>query len=309
MIVTLTLNPALDKSTDTDRLIPEKKIRCSYLKTEAGGGGINVSKAIQELGGKSHAIFPYGGLNGKTLLHLLEEHNIVHHGINVSGNTRESFAVEETSSNKQFRFVMPGEILQTDEIEEILHTIINFQNISYLICSGSLPKGVTPEIFSRIAEIAIQKKIKLIVDTSGEPLKAVLKKGVFLLKPNLTELCFLAGKEHLDYSEIEETASQILQDGNCEVMIVSMGSSGAMMLTKDKVKTFSAPIVKKISTVGAGDSMIAGITWMLEKNEPLEMAVRFGVACGSAATINKGSRLFIKDDALRFYEKLKKENL
>ncbi len=306
MIATLTLNPALDKSTDADKLIPEKKIRCSALKTEAGGGGINVSKAIHELGGKSVALFPYGGVNGKILIHILDDLQMIHQGIEVSGNTRENFAVEEISGNHQYRFVMPGESLQQDEINKILQRIKNLENISFLICSGSLPKGLPDDFLSVIAEIARAKKIKLIADSSGQPLKSILHKGVYLLKPNLTELCFLAEKEHLDYDEIEDTASEMVHNGSCEIMIVSMGSSGAMLVSKEIVKTFAAPVVKKISTVGAGDSMVAGIAWMLEQNEPIENAVRFGIACGSAATINKGSRLFKKEDAFRFYERLKK---
>ncbi len=307
MIATLTLNPALDKSTDAEKLVPEKKIRCHNLKTEAGGGGINVSKAIHELGGKSIALFPYGGVNGKILIDILDGLNINHCGIEVLGNTRENFSVEETSSNHQFRFVMPGETLQNDETEKILKAVKNLENISFLICSGSQPKSLADGFLSEIAAIAASKKIKMIADTSGAPLKSILHKGVFLLKPNLTELCFLAGKEHLDYDEIEDTASAMVHNGSCEIMIVSMGSSGAMLVTKDMVRTFSAPVVKKISTVGAGDSMVAGITWMLGKNEPIENAVRFGIACGSAATVNKGSRLFKKEDALRFYERLVKE--
>lgn len=308
MIATLTINPALDKSTDAERLIPEKKIRCTNLKTEAGGGGINVSKAIHELGGESIAIFPAGGVNGKVLLHLLDELNVTHQGIEVLGNTRENFAVEETSTNKQFRFVMPGDALLKSEADKILDHIKNLQNISYLICSGSLPANLPPAFVSEIAEIALSKKIKCIVDTSGAPLKAALNTGVYLLKPNLTELCFLAGKEHLDYDEIEETALEMVHNGSCELMIVSMGSSGAMLVSKEMIKTFAAPVVKKVSTVGAGDSMVAGITWMLQKKETIENAVRFGIACGSAATINKGSRLFRKEDAMRFYERMGKDN-
>jgi 6-phosphofructokinase 2 len=144
--------------------------------------------------------------------------------------------------------------------------------------------------------------MKLIVDTSGEPLKLVLERGVYLLKPNLTELCFLAGKDHLDSSEIEDAANDIVNTGKCEVLIVSMGPSGALLVTKNETRKFGAPVVKKISTVGAGDSMVAGTTWMLEKGEPLEKAVQFGIACGSAATINKGTRLFKKADAEKFYK-------
>jgi 6-phosphofructokinase 2 len=143
------------------------------------------------------------------------------------------------------------------------------------------------------------------VDTSGVPLKKALLEGVYLIKPNMSELCFLAGVNYLETHEIEKALDQIIAEGQCEVIVVSMGPGGAMLATKKVRKRFAAPIVKKQSTVGAGDSMLAGIVWMLEQNKSLEDAVRFGIACGTAATVNKESCLFKKEDASRFYEWMK----
>ena len=109
MIATLTLNPALDKLTEIKRLIPEKKMRCPDLKTEAGGGGINVSKALNELGGESIAIFPAGGTNGNILIEILNKKKISNSSINILEETRENFTVDEIETNKQFRFVMHAE--------------------------------------------------------------------------------------------------------------------------------------------------------------------------------------------------------
>ena len=121
----------------------------------------------------------------------------------------------------------------------------------------------------------------------------------------MSELNFLAGTKYLEANEIEEAANRIISSGHCEVIVVSMGPSGAMLVTKSLRKRFPAPLVKKQSTVGAGDSMLAGIVWMLEQNKSLEDAVRFGIACGTAATVNKGPQLFKKEDAFRFYEWMK----
>ncbi|HEX8313747.1 MAG TPA: 1-phosphofructokinase family hexose kinase, partial [Flavisolibacter sp.] len=279
MIVTLTLNPAIDKSTEIERLVPEKKMRCAELLVHAGGGGINVSKAIQELGGESIAVFPYGGLNGQLLLELVKGESVTASAIEVAANTRENFVATETSTNKQFRFVMPGDGLTGEEINRIKNTIREMKDVSFLICSGSLPPGVPDDFLAEIADIAKQRGIKLIVDTSGTPLKAALQKGVFLAKPNLTELCALAGKEYLDVSEIDEVAKEVIGRGSCEVLVVSMGPTGAMLVTKDDVKEFRAPAAKKQTTVGAGDSMVAGIVWMLEQGKSLHEAVQFGIAC------------------------------
>lgn len=302
MIVTLTLNPAVDKSTEIERLVPEKKMRCAGMLVHAGGGGINVSKAIQELGGQSIAVFPYGGLNGQALLQLVKEESVTAAAIEVAGSTRENFVATETSTNKQFRFVMPGHTLSGEEVTKIKKTIVDMNDVSFLVCSGSLPPGMPDNFLAEIADIAQEKGIKLIIDTSGAPLKAALQKGIYLAKPNLTELCSLVGKDYLDVSEIDDAAREVIGKGGCQALVVSMGPTGAMLVTKDEVKEFRAPAVRKQTTVGAGDSMVAGIVWMLEQGKSLPDAVQFGIACGTAATINKGTQLFLKADALRFYE-------
>jgi 6-phosphofructokinase 2 len=306
MIVTLTLNPAVDKSTEIDNLIPEKKMRCAPMQVDAGGGGINVSKAIQELGGASIAVFPCGGINGQVLTALVSNESVTAKAIEIKEETRENFVVNELKTNKQFRFVMPGPSLSGEELNKIKEAISAIDDASFLVCSGSLPPNVSADFIGDIADMAKQKDLRFIVDTSGEPLKAALEKGVYLLKPNLSELCSLVGKDYLDTSEIEDAATQVVNSGKCEVMVVSMGPSGAMLVTKEEIKHFRAPAVKKQTTVGAGDSMVAGIVWMVDQGKPLVDAVRFGIACGSAATINKGTQLFKKEDAFRFYDWMSK---
>ena len=150
--------------------------------------------------------------------------------------------------------------------------------------------------------MAKQHQISLIVDTSGEPLLKAAHEGVYLLKPNLSELCSMVGKGYLELDEIDAAARQVLDQGQCEVLIVSRGPAGALLVTKDLHENIAAPTVKKVSTVGAGDSMVGGMVWMLMQGEPLTNVVRFGIACGTAATMNPGTRLFNRDDALRLYK-------
>lgn len=303
MILTITMNPAVDKSTSLEKLIPEKKLRCTELIQEAGGGGINVSKAIKKLGGETLALFPSGGANGKLLEQLLTQDQMAFHAIPVDGETRESFTAVERSTNAQYRFVMPGCRVNEKEMDACF-SAINFLNPlpSIIVASGSLPPGVPDDFYARLAAIAKQKRIKLIVDTSGTPLQLAAKEGVYLLKPNLSELCSLVGKEYLELREVEEAALQVIHKGHCEVVVVSMGPSGALLITKDIHASIPAPTVKKLSTVGAGDSMVGGMAWMLSQGKPLQDVVRFGVACGTAATMNAGTKLFNKEDVYRLYE-------
>ena len=303
MILTLTLNPALDKSTEIEQLVPEKKMRCAAMQIEAGGGGINISKAINELNGESLALFPSGGNNGALLHAILERSGIRYHSIGIEGETRESFVATEKSSNKQYRFVMPGPELLPQHLEACLQFIRDMKPLpAYMACSGSMPPGVPESFLGDLATLCREKGIRLIVDTSGPALKKVLEHGLFMIKPNLSELCSLVGKDFLELSEIDDAAKEVLNWSGCTAVIASMGPRGAMLVTKDMTKRIVAPEVRKLSTVGAGDSMVAGLLWKLESGSSLHDAAMFGVACGSAATMNKGTNLFRKDVAERLYK-------
>lgn len=307
MIVTITMNPAVDKSTSVNKLVAEKKMRCEELITEAGGGGINVSKAIKELGGESLAIFPSGGLNGKLLENYLKARGIQFKAIAVEHETRENFVVRETDTNSQFRFVMPGASLSEQEAGKCFDVLQQLQpHPSFIVASGSLPPGLPENFFGELAKVAKKVNARYIIDTSGEPLQLAAKEGVYLLKPNLSELCALVGKEHLELNEVDDAAMEVIKQGRCEVMVVSMGPSGALLVTRDGCEHVPTPTVKKQSTVGAGDSMVAGMVWMLTQGKSLRETIRFGVACGTAATMNPGTQLFKKDDVHRLYEWINK---
>lgn len=303
MILTLTMNPAVDKSTSVDALIPEKKLRCSNVVTEAGGGGINVSKAIKKLGGESIALFPSGGNNGKLLEKYLQELDINFQTIPFEGETRESFAVSEEKTGSQFRFVLPGESLTEEQVKSSLDFVRNMDpRPEYVVASGSLPPGVPEDYFQQLAVICHERESKLIIDTSGLPLQLAVKEGVYLLKPNLNELATLAGKSSLELNEVDDAALELIRAGKCEVMIVSLGASGALLVTRDGYEHFPAPSVKKQTTVGAGDSMVAGMTYKLSQGADMRDVVRFGIACGTAATMNRGTQLFNPSDVEKLYD-------
>ena len=303
MIATLTINPAFDKSLVVEKLIPEKKLRCSNTAMEAGGGGINVSRAIQKLGGESIAIFPSGGLNGRCLNQILETQNIAFKSIPVSNETRENFTVTESFATAQYRFVMPGSFLSNAEIEACITAITSLNpSPTIIVASGSLPPGVPDNFFARLAVVTKQIGAKYILDTSGIPLKLALQECVYLLKPNLSELCSLVEKDYLQLDEVDAAAQEVIKKARCEVIVVSMGPAGAMLVTANEQERIPAPVVKKLSTVGAGDSMLGGMAWMLEQGATLKEVVRFGVACGTAATMNTGSQLFKKENVLEIYK-------
>lgn len=303
-IVTLTVNPALDKSTHFKGLVPEQKIRCDVPRFDAGGGGINVSKAIARLDGISKAIFTSGGPTGNMLKELIEKEKIPFETIEIHSWSRESFVAVDDNTNLQYRFGFKGAEINASEKDQILQTIQKL-DANYLVVSGSLNDGLPSDFYKQIAEITKKRNIKLIVDAYGDALKNVLEVGVFMIKPNVGELAKLVGVERLEMEEVNQAAKQIIAKGGAEIVVVSLGPQGAVLVTKDAYEFVPAPNVVKRSTVGAGDSMVGGMVWALSQNKTLKEVIRWGVACGSAATMNEGTQLFKKEDAQRLFDWLK----
>lgn len=304
MILTITLNPTIDKNVSIEKLEPETKLRCSAVRNDPGGGGINVSKGLRKLGLDSIAIFPTGGHNGDLLKALLQEDDIEFEAIAVENETRESFIIIETSTNKQFRFNPPGSETEINVVEKIVEYIDSNQ-FTHITASGSLLPGMPADSFAIIARHAKAKGIKFILDSSGDALRKGLEEGVYLFKPNLGELAKLIGTERIELKDVENAARKLIAKGWAELIAVSMGKDGAMLVSAKEVHTSRAPDVEKKSTVGAGDSMVAGMVYMLSQNKPLSDVLSFGVACGTAATMNEGTELFNAEDAKVLFDQIR----
>ena len=302
-VVTLTMNPALDVGTDLHSVAPEIKLRCAAPHFHPGGGGINVSRAIRFLGGESSAVYAAGGHNGMMLSQLLDDEGIDHYPVSIAGITRENLVVYEASTSLQYRFTMPGPELAADEWIACLETLFNL-NPDYIVASGSLPSGVPLEFYGEITRYAREYGIRVIVDTAGDALNRTVGKGVFLLKPNLRELELYAGEKIQGEAHIRAACRRLIAEGLAEVLVVSMGAAGAVMVTGADYLHIHAPMVPIASKVGAGDSMVGGIVMGLAQGRGLADAVRLGVAAGSAAVMTTGTQLCRKDDAFRLYEEI-----
>ncbi|MBS0030678.1 1-phosphofructokinase family hexose kinase [Chitinophaga sp. 22321] len=309
-IVTITLNPAIDKSTAVPVLLPERKLQCSIPVFEPGGGGVNVARAIVKLGGSAKAVYLAGGHSGKFFDALLSAERVPALSVPIAGHTRENLIVTDTSNDAQYRLDMPGPVVDTHEWQHLLEVIRGIDNIDYLVASGSLAPGIPPDIFASFSAIAAIKGARFIADTSREALKQVLREGTYLIKPNVRELAGFAGVNTLNTEEIINVSKQIISKKRCEVIVVSMGKTGAMLVTADLSLKIPAPGVTRVSTVGAGDSMLAGIVYSLSIGKEILEAVQYGVACGTAATLNPGTALCKKEDVqLLFEEVCKKQSL
>ena len=299
-IITLTVNPALDKSAQFSGLIAEQKIRCEAPRYDAGGGGINVAKAIHRLGGEALSIFTSGGPIGTMLETCLQKETIPILVIPTENWTRENFVAFDTHTQSQYRFGFPGAPLSEAEQQQIKQVLKN-TIAKYLVLSGSLNESLPADFYQQITKTAAPET-KIIVDTSGEALQKVLESKVYLVKPNVGELAKLIGVEKLEMDEVAQAAQELIAKGNVEIVVVSLGPHGAALVTKDQTEIVPAPNVVRKSTVGAGDSMVGGMVWALSQNKPLKEVVQWGVACGSAATMNEGTQLFKKEDAQRLFE-------
>lgn len=304
-IVTVTFNPCVDKGTSISALAPEKKLSCSPPKFEPGGGGLNVSRALKKIGGSSLAVFPAGGYSGRFLEKLVAAEGVPAKTIDIESHTRENLAVLEETTNQQYRFGMPGPELREAEWQKCLDVLEQEEDTAFIVASGSLARGVPLDVYGKIAVIAKRKGAKLIVDTSGAALKHAVDTGVFLIKPNLAELSSLVGKEEVSVDDVDDAAKEIIHRGQCEVMVVSLGPLGALLVTKDEALQATSPVVKRKSTVGAGDSMVAGMVYYLAQGKSMREVLQYGVACGTAATLNAGTGLCKLEDVERLYNNIR----
>ncbi|MBW6487035.1 MAG: 1-phosphofructokinase family hexose kinase [Syntrophobacterales bacterium] len=305
-IVTITLNPAIDKSSSVDHVVAERKLYCGVPRFEPGGGGVNVSRAVKKLGGESLLLYPAGGLTGDRLKELLDEEGLNHQPFPIEGLIRESLVILEESTGQQYRFGMPGPQLQQKEWEPFVQELAAMEpSPDYVVASGSLPPGVPPDFYARVARAGKKRGAKVIIDVSGEPLEAALHEGVFLIKPNVREFRGLVVGENIkEESQIKTEAQKMVKSGRCEVLVISLGAAGALVVSEEFAEHILPPTVPIISKVGAGDSMVAGIVLSLARGNPLRESVIFGIAAGSAAVMTPGTELCRREDAERLYESM-----
>ena len=307
-IVTLTLNPCIDASSEAEVIRPMQKNRISNERFDPGGGGINVARVIRELGGDARAIYLGGGLTGHTLDKMIDEIGLPRTTIPIHGDTRISHTVFERSTHQEYRFVPEGPEITEAEWRACLDVIAGLE-AGYLVASGSLPHSVPPDFYARVARLAAERGIRLVLDTSGEPLSAALAEGVFLLKPNHRELAQVAGVDLPTREAQHAAAMEIIGKGHTELVAVSLGRDGAFVADRDGCHDLSAPKVEMHSAVGAGDSFVAGMTLGLVQGRSLVDALRLAVAAGSAAVMTMGTELCRRRDVERLYGELRDPGL
>jgi len=299
------MNPALDVSTSAEAVMPTDKIRCEAVQRDPGGGGINVARVVQTLGGRSLAVYPAGGPTGALLETLLERLDISSRRVPIQGTTRESFTINEHRSGLQYRFVLPGPEITPAERQVCLDGLAQAaKNARIIVFSGSLPPSITPDFVQEAADLARRLGCRFVLDTSGPALRH-MKSGAYLIKPSLRELREWVGQELSSEAEQVEAAYNLINQGVSEIMIVSLGAEGALLVTREGYENLAPIQVPLCSAVGAGDSMVAAVCFGLVHGLDIRHAVRLGMAAGAATLMTPGTGLCRGDDVERLYAELK----
>ena len=305
-VLCLTMNPAVDLATETERVVPTHKLRCGDTLHDAGGGGVNVARVLSRLGGHCTAVCPTGGSSGQWLQKRMREEGLDSVFLPIAEETRVSFTVHEHSTGAEFRFVMPGPRLSEAEWQHCLQWLEALQPFpNLLVASGSLPPGVPADFYARLARLCRDKGARLVLDTSGPALAAALAEGVFLFKPNLKELAELSGQSLESAEQWQTAARQLVLDGKADVVALTLGHLGALLVTRDAMWSAPPLDVPVASAVGAGDSFVGAMVWGLQRGLPLEQAFAWGIAAGTATLLSAGTALCRPEDVRQLQAKVR----
>lgn len=300
-IVTLTLNPAIDMSSEAEVVRHTHKVRTFDEVIEPGGGGINVARVLKRLGADVSAMFLGGGVTGKVLEELLGRAAIPHSMISIADDTRLSHTVLERSTGNEYRFVPEGPEV-SDAEESSAFQCASAQTCDYFVASGSLPRGIPDDFYVKLCKAVAARGERFVLDTSGAALKASFDAGgLFLVKPSRGELESYAGRT-LSIDALVREAEQLVRRGAAENVAITLGREGAILATTEGAELHPAIPVDACSAVGAGDSFLAGMVFGFSLGRSANDAFRVGLAAGAAAVLSCGSELATREDLGRLVD-------
>ncbi|HUE02410.1 MAG TPA: 1-phosphofructokinase family hexose kinase [Bryobacteraceae bacterium] len=303
MIVTLTVNPALDRTLSVDRLAFEDRAYIEARHESPGGRGVNAACVIHSFGGKPLAIFPSGGKNGKCFAELLSGFGYD----TVAVPTGHEIRTNLTITDRQGLTVSVNERgpqlgrLDADRLEKAVQK--NLDGASWLMLCGSLPPGVPSNFYARLIEMARRKKVRTLLDTDGAALREGIEAAPTAVSPNQHEAERLLNRALFTRNHFLEAAAGIRAMG-AETVVLSLGSRGALGAINGSIVEAVPPRVEVLCPIGAGDALAAAFVWSMEKNGDFEDALRWGVATGTASAKLPGLRLASLDQATEVYRQV-----
>lgn len=306
-ILTITANPALDLSTEAPAVVPDRKLRCTAPQLHPGGGGVNVSRAIANLGGTSRTLLAHGGHTGDMLIDLLRQEGLVPDSLGVDHPTRQSVSVIDQANGLQYRFMMPGPPwtqADCDAAREAIHRAI--RPGALVVPSGSLPPGMSEDFFLDLNETVIADGGLMIMDTSGPALgHAVARRAdLFVLRMDLAEAREMSGEPLSGVAEIAALATRLRDDGVAQIVMIAAGAQGTVIATSDWRGLTRPPVVVPVSKIGAGDSFIGAFALSLSRGEDAVTACCRGTAAAASAVTTEGTALCRREETERFFHEV-----
>jgi 6-phosphofructokinase 2 len=303
MIYTITANPALDRTLWVEKIQPDDSNRIEREERYAGGKGVDVTKVLTTLGVSNKALGFIGGFAGEELEGKLLNEGIISDFIRISGETRTNIIVNDMSTGTQTVFSARGPEINPHALMQLIHKVESLGRPEGVVISGSLPPGVHPEIYRKIIEMAKSRGAKVILDTDGDALRVGIQGCPEVIKPNVHELSRLVGKELKGMDEIVSAAQRVREQGT-EIILVSMGARGILLVAEKEQYLASPPKVEVKNTIGAGDSAVAGFVYGLVEGKSLKEALTYAVAAGTATTLRPGTALCQRDDFLKLVPRI-----
>jgi 6-phosphofructokinase 2 len=312
-ILTVTLNPAIDLATDTEKLLPDTKLRCTEPVYGAGGGGINVSRAIAKLGGRSTPFAAIGGAAGGMFRAMLEEEGLEAVWFEVPGMTRQNLTVHERASNDQFRFVFPGPSWDAALTERALGALSEAsRRMRYVVGSGSLPPGVSDDFYDRLGAAVEAAGARFVLDTSGGALweaKEATGHRPYLWTMDNAEANQIAGRKLTSLDALERFAVELHKKRSAQVVILTYADGGAVAVSEQGIFKGRPPKVEVVSKIGAGDSFVAGLVFRLAEGWPVADACAYAMAAAASAVNHPATQLCDREQTDRFFDIIKNERI
>jgi 6-phosphofructokinase 2 len=296
MIATITLNPSLDIFITVHGLVIDGTNRWTNSRIYAGGKGINVSRAVHEMGGRTVAYGFIGGSPGRQVEILLDEEGLAYSFTPIEHETRTNFVITDTLTSKQARIDAPGPPISRKEFQRFRTKVRQIRpKPDMVVLGGSVPPSLPVNIYYDMIIEAKEFRVRCVLDSEGQWLEEGIKAKPYLIKPNVQEAETLLGRELPDEEAIIKAALDLV-DAHVEIVVISRGKDGIIAATRKMMVKAVPPKVKAKSTVGAGDSTVAGLALKLAHGEPLIEACRLAVAMGTAATLTPGTELCHQPD-------------
>ncbi len=309
MIATVTLNPSLDRHVAVENLVLDDTNRWVSFSYMPGGKGINVSRVVYLLGGDTIAYGLIGGIDGDVLKKILKQKDVPCDFTQIKLEIRSNFIITDLKTHKQTRISAPGPEIAPGEIKKMIDKITRLKRRPrYMVFAGSVPPGVPDDIYHVLIDKVKSQGIVTVLDSADQWLKEGVKATPDIIKPNVREAQGLLGTELNTEEDIVHAAKKLVSTG-IKIVCISRGRDGMIIADKDAVYKVVPPDVQVMSTVGAGDSAVAGLVLKLSQGGSLEEASRLAAACGTAATLTSGTELCHKEDVEKLLPDVRVEKL